>query len=97
MIDGMMTPVGGNVIPFPPRRADPGQERLDRALAGLLRATQEQAAAVANWRNALAELDDTMGGLAGSVGRYQQALAGTAARVEELGQTARRLEASLGG
>ena len=66
MIDGTTVHTGGNVIAFPPRRADVGQERLDRALAGLILATQEQAAAVATWRIALAELDHTMGGLAES-------------------------------
>ncbi len=97
MDDGTATLSGGLVIPFPLRRADRGQERLDRALAALLRATQEQAAAVATWRIALSELDHAMDGLAGSVRRYQDVLAATAGHVGALGEATRRLEATVGG
>ena len=88
--------VRGVVIPFPVRStASSEADRLERALAGLLRATREQAAAVAAWRTSLAALDRSVTGLAGSVGRYQWALSQTAERVDELREQALKLEASL--
>lgn len=89
---------GAVVIAFPVRPApDPRPDRLERALAGLLRATQEQAASVATWRARLGELRDNMAGLAGAVAHYQRTLAEVSARTDELGRAARRLESGFGG
>jgi hypothetical protein len=90
------TPVSARVIPFPLRRpppaSDDGSERLQRALAALNAAVENQRMAVAVWRGALAELGKTVNGLGGSLQRYRSNLDGLAVRVGALRAQAVQLE-----
>ena len=84
------------IIPFPPRRPpemqDAGNERLQRALAALNAAVEDQRVAVASWRGALGDLTKVVSGLGDSLQRYRCSLDGVAARVGTLRTQAIQLE-----
>jgi hypothetical protein len=84
------------IIPFRPRRPpethEPGNERLQRALAALNAAVEDQRVAVASWRGALTDLTKVVSGLGDSLQRYRSSLDGVAARVGSLRTQAVQLE-----
>jgi hypothetical protein len=88
--------VTAEIIAFPLRRpspgADEGQERLRRALVGLDQAVAGQRAAVAAWRNALADLSTVVSGLGNGLQRYRGNLDILGARVAGLHAQAVQLE-----
>ncbi len=90
-----------DIIPFPIRAPAPGTmaaedptSRLQAALAALDAAVRRQRAAVSDWQTALADLKITMGSLDTSLDTYQARTIDLRARVETLGDTARRLQAT---
>jgi ABC-type transporter Mla subunit MlaD len=87
--------MSADVIPFPlrPALADAGQERLQRALAGLDAALASQRMAVAEWRKSLAQLGETMNGLGSSLNRYRGSLDQLETKVGALNREAVALEA----
>ncbi len=91
----MSEQASGNIIPFPRRVAqvtEDGQERLCRALAGLDSALAAQRAAVASWRQSLADLHSVVSGLGGSLNRYRDSLDALGTRVSGLHSQALELE-----
>lgn len=90
------TPSDSVVVAFPARKSEAAaQARLQRAMAALVAATQEQALAVATWRHSLSDLSEGIGQLGASMERYRDATARTGAQVDELGRQARRIEATM--
>ena len=89
-------PATAEIIPFPVRRSAPtvdgGQERLQRALAGLDRALAGQREAVAAWRRALSDLSTVVSGLGDSLHRYRGSLDTLGTRVTGLHAQAVQLE-----
>ncbi len=79
------------IIPFPRTPAPVPQDRLAAALATLDRAIEEQRAAIGGGRAAMADLDQAMGSLAGSVGTYQAQLGVVAGSVDALEQQAAKV------
>jgi uncharacterized coiled-coil protein SlyX len=69
-----------------------GSERLERALAGLNAAIDNQRLAVASWRAALTDLSKVVSGLSGSLQRYRNNLDELAGRVGALHAQAVQLE-----
>jgi hypothetical protein len=90
------TSTTAQIIPFPrqslPQAHDSGNERLQRALAALNAAVEDQRVAVASWRSALADLTKVVSGLGNSLQRYRCSLDGIAARVGTLRTQALQLE-----
>jgi ABC-type transporter Mla subunit MlaD len=90
------TPVTAEIIAFPLRRPAPpkndGQERLRRALVGLDNAVAGQRAAVAAWRNTLADLSTVVSSLGDSLQRYRGNLDTLGIRVTGLHAQAVQLE-----
>jgi hypothetical protein len=95
------TSTTAQIIPFPlprppggrsPETHEPGNERLQRALAALNAAVEDQRVAVASWRGALADLTKVVSGLGDSLQRYRGSLDGVAVRVGTLRTQAVQLE-----
>lgn len=90
------TSTTAQIIPFPlrpqPLTHDQGNERLQRALAALNAAVEDQRIAVASWRGALADLTKAVSGLGNNLQRYRCSLDGVAARVGNLRTQALQLE-----
>jgi len=84
------------IIPFPasrPADTGAGDDRLRRALAALDAALTAQRAAVADWRQSLAQLGETMQGLGASLHRYRGNLLRVEVQVGGLNKQAVALEA----
>jgi chromosome segregation ATPase len=89
-----------DIIPFPtrPTPAEPTpEERLNRALASLNAALQEQKVAVAAWRDVLAELRVSTSSLQDSLQRYRSNLLTLGTSVSSLHAKAKSLEAWADG
>lgn len=88
-----MTETSAMLLAFPERDED----RLRLALRKLVAALDAQADAVAAWRNELGGLAGAVGGLQGSLTRYQAALGSTAEDLRQAGDQARSLERTAEG
>jgi hypothetical protein len=96
----MSEQMSATIIAFPrvkaaapaPAAADP-QARLQRALASLEQALEEQRIAVAAWRDSLGQLRGSVQGLGASLGTYQTRLGSLADDIDGLNREARRLDA----
>jgi len=99
----MSEQVSATIIAFPRAKAAPvaaapdPQLRLQRALAALEQALAEQRSAVAQWQQSLGALRGSVRGLGASLTQYRDRLGGVAEGVQAVHQDAKRLEAWADG